>query len=184
MRSDIELAKISWDSLNYARTIEELKHIEDIVNSLLSLSEIWWSGEKRDIRVWEFTGKIVSKIKKNFKKKNIWVELAIIKDFNIKVNDKLFDIMLKNIIENAFKYSLENTNINISVSQNIIKIANTGKIISQDEIDNLFQPFYKGSNSESGYWLGLNIVKTIADQNWWKIRFWAEKEIYTLEVEF
>ena len=185
IRSDLELSKLSWEMLDYNRTIEELKHIEDIVNSLLTLSEIWWKAEeKQDLSVWDIVKRNVAKLKKAYKISNEKIEINIQKDFMVNANEKLLDILIKNIIENSIKYSLDNTAITINISLRSLIVSNIWKLISQDEIDNLFQPFYKGSNSVNWYWLWLNIVKTIADRNSWKITFGAKKNIYTLEVKF
>ncbi|EKE30085.1 MAG: Sensor protein [uncultured bacterium (gcode 4)] len=183
IKSDLELSRISWESLDFPRTIDELRHLEDIVNSLLVLSEVW-NVDKKDIMLWVTTKKILDRLKKIYKIKSEKIKFNIQKDFTVNTNEKLLDILLKNILENSLKYSIENTPITIKISPRTLVVSNTGKNISKEELDNLFQPFFKGSNSVAWYWLWLNIVKTIADQNSWELNFTANKDYYTFEVKF
>ena len=77
------------------------------------------------------------------------------------------------ILDNAIKFSYENTPIKINIekvsSKNEIKeikmdISNKGNGIADKDINNIFERFHKseGENNESGIGLGLAIAKQIA----------------------
>jgi len=84
-------------------------------------------------------------------------------------------------IDNAFKYSNENGNIEIQLktenNKKVLKIYNTGIGIKHGEEEKIFERFYRSDNSRSmqgGYGLGLAIAKSIADQNNIKIQVQTE----------
>lgn len=82
----------------------------------------------------------------------------------------LIKIAIENIIQNALKYSLPNTQFKILYVDNTYKFVNTYKVtndkvlISKDH-NEFFQPFFRGENSynSDGTGLGLSIVKQILE---------------------
>lgn len=85
--------------------------------------------------------------------------LNIIKSVKIKGDLHLFAVAIKNLIENAIKYS-DNGEVNIELGENGILISNKGAPLAND-ISYYFEPFYRGDITKSGYGLGLSIVKEI-----------------------
>ncbi|MGN0436458.1 MAG: ATP-binding protein [Wujia sp.] len=74
--------------------------------------------------------------------------------------------VLQNIIENALKYG-DGKEISISFDEEedckLINVSNTGCSLSEDELNHIFDSFYRGSNTDniSGSGLGLYICKKI-----------------------
>ncbi len=74
--------------------------------------------------------------------------------------------VLQNIIENAIKYG-DGIAIGISFDDEedckLISVTNTGCILKEEELPNLFESFYRGSNSQGvkGSGLGLYIAKKL-----------------------
>ncbi len=77
------------------------------------------------------------------------------------------------ILDNAIKFSYENTPIKINIGKTLsenrtkeikMDISNKGSGISDEDISNIFERFHKseGENNESGMGLGLAIAKQIA----------------------
>jgi len=75
------------------------------------------------------------------------------------------------LLDNACKYSNENTTIEISLSENQDKIklsvTDVGNTISQNDIEHIFERFYRVDKSRSrengGYGLGLSIAQSIVN---------------------
>lgn len=91
-------------------------------------------------------------------------------EFNLKseeyfLDEKLIKYIIQNLISNALKYSPDGGDVELFISDyddNInIKIKDHGIGIEQEELNNLFEPFYRGRNVSniSGTGLGLSIVK-------------------------
>jgi two-component system phosphate regulon sensor histidine kinase PhoR len=55
-------------------------------------------------------------------------------------------------------------------------VVNHGDIITEQEIEQIFQPFFRGSNAEDnkGFGLGLSYVKTVVDAHRGKISLRSE----------
>ena len=87
-------------------------------------------------------------------------------------------IVFKNLLDNAFKYSRADSNpveISIRADSNVIKvkIIDDGPGIPEEDIPQLFEPFYRVDRSRSkktgGYGLGLSLSKKIMDAHGGKI---------------
>ena len=97
-----------------------------------------------------------------------------------KLDEKQLAQLFAILIDNACKYSKENTVIKFALKkeQEKIKFAinNYGEVMSKGDIKNIFERFYrieKSRNKEQGgYGLGLAIALKIADAN--KIRIWVQ----------
>ena len=81
-------------------------------------------------------------------------------------------IVFKNLLDNAFKYSRADSNpVEISIRTDddvtIVKIIDDGPGIPEEDISQLFEPFYRVDRSRSkktgGYGLGLSLSKKIMD---------------------
>ncbi len=75
--------------------------------------------------------------------------------------------IIDNTISNAIKYSKEKTEIYISLKQNsgrvVLYIRDQGKGI--EDVDKIFQRYYRGDKISGGFGIGLSIVKNICDRN-------------------
>jgi signal transduction histidine kinase len=87
-----------------------------------------------------------------------------------KIDRERIRLVLKNVIENAFKYSDKNSRaveVSIESGNRVVRIfvSDDGMGISSEEIPYVFEPFYRVDRSRSkkigGYGLGLSICKAI-----------------------
>lgn len=91
--------------------------------------------------------------------------------FQMNVDRSFISYMLKNLISNAFKYGKENeipeVNLTFCKEAFTLTVVDHGIGIPSDEMENLFQSFYRASNAENvqGTGLGLVIVKKLAEMH-------------------
>ncbi len=95
------------------------------------------------------------------------------KNNEIKANKFYVEILIKNLFDNAIKYSFENTEIDVEILEKTLRITSIGKEISEQEIARIFDNFYRAKNSKdhSGCGLGLSIAKKIIALHSGKIFF-------------
>jgi two-component system sensor histidine kinase KdpD len=92
-----------------------------------------------------------------------------------KLDSGLTEQILYNLIHNAIQHTPENSTIKIEVGNNetncIIEISDNGKGFPQNEIDLVFDKFYRLNNtSTGGTGLGLSIVKGFTEAMRGKVR--------------
>jgi signal transduction histidine kinase len=88
--------------------------------------------------------------------------------------------VVTNLLSNALKYSPEDSAIQVKISQAkqkaLIQVHNQGQPIPQEQLANIFEPFYRTpaaqKSSKKGWGLGLAISKQIVDRHHGRI--WVE----------
>lgn len=101
----------------------------------------------------------------------------------VKVNEKSFQMILSNLIQNAIKYSKSETEVlvNTGIENKIpfIEICDKGAGISVAHLEKIFDPFFREKEAIDqlipGTGLGLAIVKKLAQESGIKISVSSEK---------
>jgi two-component system OmpR family sensor kinase len=87
------------------------------------------------------------------------IDFYIEKDLNLHVDFKLFSLALKNMIDNAIKYSTDKK-VTVKADDNAILFINEGAPLDRP-IEHYLSPFTQGNNSTKNLGLGLYIVDNI-----------------------
>ena len=145
-----------------------------LVNQLLDFRKL--DDRKFTLRasktnIYTFTKAIHKDFASEAKKRNIKFKVECNdENLDVYIDRNLMDKVYFNLLSNAFKFTPDNGEITISIysaiEKNIVNIrfSDTGIGIPKDEIDNVFQPFFKGSNNKkksSG--IGLHISKELVE---------------------
>lgn len=72
---------------------------------------------------------------------------------------------LNNLISNAIKYNKKDGFINIELNHRYLIVEDSGIGLSDSEIFKIFDRYYQGDSTSSGYGIGLNIVKSFCDEH-------------------
>ncbi|MFO7671898.1 MAG: HAMP domain-containing sensor histidine kinase [Bacteroidales bacterium] len=106
---------------------------------------------------------------------------AIDSDYKLMVmgNDQLLKTVMSNLIDNGCKYSEDHScevNINYENDHVIICVSDNGIGIPKEEINMIFQPFYRGRNAIGirGHGIGLSLVEKIISLHKGKITVTSE----------
>ena len=163
----------------HKQILSESIHLQKLINDLIDLSKLQntdFSIEKSPLSLYEIANDAARSMKQPAGFRNIDITVTC----NENPDDYIFEgdyfrirQMIIIILDNAIKFSYENTpikiNIGKTVSENGIKgikmdISNKGNGIADKDINNIFERFHKseGENNESGMGLGLAIAKQIA----------------------
>lgn len=151
---------------------EDVRQMQQLTKSLLEIAKTGSQGsiELAEVRIDEVLFKITGDVQKISPDYQVLLHFGDFpedeKDFLVFGNSDLLYSALKNIVENGCKYSPDHisiVNLSFPPGQVIIEVLNNGDVIAEEEIENIFQPFYRSSNAMTakGFGLGLALAKRI-----------------------
>ncbi|RUT53184.1 HAMP domain protein [Clostridium botulinum] len=156
------------------RNLEVLNDMEYMVKETLEISKLESQGfkpRKEQISLSKIVEECIYNISFIAKRKNIFIDKNINEDLFVHGDSKLLKKVVNNIITNAINHSPESekvyANLHEEKDEIVLKVENTGIYIEENELKEIFKPFYrieKSRNRKSGgSGLGLYIVKMILD---------------------
>ncbi|MGM0876818.1 MAG: ATP-binding protein [Bacillota bacterium] len=164
------------ERINYLNIIhEEADHVSDLLKELFELAKMdqnTFSISKEQINISLFLQSIYGKVLPVFKSRGIHLKYDCGRDFFVTIDPVRFEQVILNLLDNALKYSKENTTTTIEVMKEnnkkiLIFIRDQGKGIPSDDLPYIFDRLYRVDKSRSrltgGFGLGLAIVKEIVD---------------------
>jgi signal transduction histidine kinase len=104
----------------------------------------------------------------------LW-DISLSSEHSIYFDKDLLTRALENLIQNAYRYGDSEAPIRMNCHKNYelieIVIENSGKQIPEDQLELVFEPFYRADKSRKGegFGLGLASVKSIIDSHGWAI---------------
>lgn len=99
-------------------------------------------------------------------------------------NSVWVELMLRNLLDNAIKYSPQEAEIVINIGKNYIDVRNTGIQIKPQDLAKLGQRFFRvAGQNEKGNGIGLSIVKCIADFYGCNLTFTNSNNVFCAKIE-
>ncbi|EMS81157.1 MULTISPECIES: ATP-binding protein [Desulfotignum] len=164
----------SEDRSGFLKILEKnVNRMIELINDLLSLSRLErleGTGVRfADNQLFILIQGAVAACGPLAEKKQIQIQITCPQDLTVRVDPVLMEQAIVNLVENAVKYSLKNSQVDIcarSTSKDIqIDVRDAGPGIAKEHLPKIFNRFYrvdKGrSRQEGGTGLGLAIVKHI-----------------------
>ncbi len=149
------------------RTIKEANRMNQIIIEMLELSKLESEDNPinlENVKIKDSVNLCLDSKEYQVNEKKIEVNTDM-DDSTIEIASSDFNQLIKNLIDNAIIYNKENGKINITVKNNIITIEDTGIGIKPENLDRIFERFYRvdksKSKDEGGTGLGLALVKHI-----------------------
>lgn len=112
---------------------------------------------------------------------NLTINTEIEDQVLIKMHPMLAEILWSNLFQNAIRHNIHNGNIRVILTQEKLKISNTGKNLKMDP-EQLFERFKKADPSSNSIGLGLSIIKRITDQNGMGLLYLNENSWHHIEI--
>ena len=190
IRSKIELL-IQSENLKGGE-MQQIQMIESAVNKLSSLNkallllvkiENHQFNEVDELSLQNSMEKILSNFENLITDKNILISKEYTDDFSVRMNPQLLDVLLANLLQNAIRHNFKSGLIKVSISGNIVTIANTGEDLKINPVE-LFERFKKGANSQESLGIGLAIAKSIADIYKIDIKYSYEENNHKFKILF
>jgi signal transduction histidine kinase len=153
----LTLGKSSNELLEFVSSILNLGRIES--------KELHLHLQSKDPN--QLVQEVIKKSEYLAKSKGIQVSTELEPMFSIKMDVDLMRQVIANLIENAIKYSAENTKIMVTTEDKegrvVLQVSDQGQGIPEDEINHVFSKFYRSKNAKSskikGSGLGLYLAK-------------------------
>jgi two-component system OmpR family sensor kinase len=98
-----------------------------------------------------------------------------IEDFRYKIDKDDFIRIFNNLISNAIKYNKIAGTIDISFEKNSLKISDSGMGIAKEKLKDIYNRYYRATNEQGGFGIGLNIVNHLCTV--YKIKILVESQI-------
>lgn len=151
---------------------EDVEQMRQLTKSLLEIAKTGSQGgiELNDMRIDELLLKVISDVKRINHEYEVQMQFLDPPEDERQCmvfgNYDLLYSAFKNIMENGCKYSPDKTSVvklSFSGPDVQIEVYNHGDIIAEEEIEQIFQPFFRGANSgdNKGFGLGLPLARRI-----------------------
>ena len=194
IKGEIELTlNKSRDEKYYIKTLKviesETEQIQSIVDNLLLLTKYTKENIEQTFEELNIDSVLLSTIEKfnlQLKSKNIKLHIKEFESIVFCGNSILVSTVFSNLIDNAIKYSSNNTNIYVSLyKKNKIHftIQDEGIGINQENLEKVQNRFYRVDESRNkkikGFGLGLSIVKNSISLHDGSMEIKSEKDVGT-----
>ena len=176
LRSPLTRAKLQVEMLNdpikRENLLDEIQAMESIISTLLESEAINYGHKKLDMGIVDIHKTIEDLISTSQFLEGIKIRFDFSEEITIDADPILFQVMLKNILENASRYTSDKKKqIDVETHQEDhsieITIRDYGPGLNMKDIEKVFEPFYRAEESRSrnsgGYGLGLYLTKQIVD---------------------
>lgn len=153
---------------------EESNHMKELVKNLLELAKMdenTFTVSKTHFGAQPFFENVANLVLPSFEMKNITLNLICEENFQICADSLRLEQIVLNLLDNALKYSKENTEVILKVYKNgektIISVQDFGMGISATDIEFIFERLYRVEKSRSrafgGSGIGLAVVKELVE---------------------
>lgn len=166
-----KVTEISKKIYNQATNLLEL--LEDIIK-ISKLEEGNYENLEEEINIYDIFKEMFVLLQKKIEVNNIKINIEQKESMIIFANKTIIKEIIYNLLSNAIKYNNDKKIINIKIYKNKFSVENTAELLSQEEIERIFERFYRGNKKRikniNGNGLGLSIVKHAVTLNNWKIK--------------
>jgi two-component system, OmpR family, sensor histidine kinase ArlS len=152
--------------------VSDLRKMNQLINGMLELAHLNRNSNTlfSDLRIDEPVINAIQSLKVKYPGRKILLKIEYPENEElllIKGNSELLEIALRNLIDNALKFSNDEIEIIVAITEKLIniKIIDHGIGIPSDEYAEILKPFERGTNARfiGGFGIGLSIVKQIME---------------------
>ncbi|MCF6408104.1 HAMP domain-containing histidine kinase [Chitinophaga filiformis] len=166
-----------------ASVLEDAQHLSDLSNGLLQLAQSGLDEQQfvfTEVRIDELLLDMGNLIKlkhapaapgtEAYKTPRVDIRFLKVPELDTELicegNESLLKVLFLNLLDNALKFSSDNTvyvTIDFTPTNIHVQVKDTGIGIATEDLEKIFEPFYRGTNSHQvrGHGLGLSICKRI-----------------------
>lgn len=169
---------------------EEIERENKIINDLLSLVKMDKKSSDLNIKaenINELVERILKRLRPIAAQQNVEVVFESFRPITAEVDEVKFTLAISNLVENAIKYNREEGSVQVSLNADhkyfYVKVADTGIGIPQEDLDHIFERFYRVDKSHSreigGTGLGLAIARNAVIMHRGAVKVHSEEGVGT-----
>ena len=174
-------------------SLEKAERLEDLINEFFDIARFNLTDislQYSKINLTRLLEQLAYEFKPMLKEKNLTCNLQIPDDLMLRCDANKIQRAFDNLLRNAVIYSYPDTEVNVTVvRQNddvVIKFINHGDTISKENLERIFEQFYRldisRSTSSGGAGLGLAISKRIIELHHGTITASSENDLIEFTV--
>ncbi|MDD5581115.1 MAG: HAMP domain-containing sensor histidine kinase [Methylobacter sp.] len=147
-----------------------LGDMEDLIETLLLLAREESSPlPEEDVLINDLLATLVEQLNRIVSNERISLEIEQSCLLSIPASEKVLSILFTNLLRNAFSYTREGL-ISVAIDENRVTLSDTGIGMERQQLQQVFEPFYRVQTGHNGHGLGLTIVKRLCNRFGWKLK--------------
>lgn len=175
LKVQLEVAELAYeDKEAHAKALHNvgqgIERASRLVEQLLALSRLESNGfqnsEEKELLDWKkIIETAVEEQKETAKTKNISIETSLAEKGPIEQGKSmLWALLMRNLLDNAIRYSDKGSMIKIELTPKELKVSNNGVSLDKKHLNRLGERFFRPAGQQvSGSGLGLSIIEKIAE---------------------
>ncbi len=175
LKVQLEVAELAYDDKEaHAKALHNvgqgIERASRLVEQLLALSRLesngFQSDEEKEILDWKkIIETSVDEQREAAKNKDISIETSLSEQGLIPQGKSiLWSLLMRNLLDNAIRYSAKGSIIKIELTPNELKVSNNGVSLDKKHLNRLGERFFRPAGQQvSGSGLGLSIIEKIAE---------------------
>ena len=177
---------------------EKTNQLENMIDALINFTKMNSSEIRQSMKTQSITAFINEIINEEHTtgeifKRNIITDVKFDRDVLVPFDSLLARRVFENLFNNALRYTKDGDTITLKsyITDNsvIYSIADTGIGIEEEDLKNIFNLFYRSTNSrrEEGMGIGLSVVQNIVETHGWKIDVQSKKDegtVFTVTIPY
>lgn len=158
-----------------ATMLSDTRRLDELISKMLTanrLEQSRWRLALRPYHLSEFVENFVTTWGKQQHQEDLNLTCAIEASIYVRLDPEMFSIVLRNLLENALKYSTPPAQIHVSLQRAgnfaLLQVRDQGRGIPAEEQRRVFRMFYRrpqGEYNVKGTGLGLFIVKALVKRH-------------------
>lgn len=164
--------------------LQETDKLAKLNKTLLLLSKIQNQQfmDKSEVNLDSLARKLVRYFDEKKEKLKLTVSIVATPNASVKSNPILAEVLLGNLIKNAFVHNVSRGMVSIKVTSQQLEITNTGDPVA--DRNRIFERFNSKNSAPDNWGLGLSIVKKITEVNGWRLGYESDNRHHKFRVEF
>ncbi len=173
------------DALTIGLLTEQLERLSALNKALLLITKInnQQFGERESVEVNPMVIRLINECEFLAEDKQLDIQVKDEEAIIVQANEYLIEILVRNLIRNAYVHTPESGLIQVRMNSNQLEIRNTATTI-EGKTEALFNRFTKQSTHRQSLGLGLSIVKSICDAYGYQPEIASANEEFMIRIQF